>query len=64
MNDEVRIEWDYLSPRNERWIEWYENGKRHLKRVSDELYQSILARCTVNMVKTVVETDDDLDFLN
>ena len=57
----VRIAWDYVSPKGEHWLEWYESGKRHLKRVSEELYLSILARCTVNTVKKV---EDDLDFLN
>lgn len=55
----VVILWDYLSPRDERWLEWLENGKTKMKKVTDDFYQSIKAR--VEQPKQ--ETEDDLSFL-
>ena len=59
MSEEVTITWDFLSPRNERWLEWYENGKRHLKRVTEEVYQAILARTSRNDARTIVADEDE-----
>jgi hypothetical protein len=52
----IQIIWDYLSPRNERWCEWVdENGKTHLKRVTEEEYAVITAKPTES---------SELDFLS
>ena len=41
----VRIIWDYISPRKEHWLEWCdENGKTHLRRVTQDEYYDILEK--------------------
>ncbi len=47
----VQIIWDFVSPRAEHWLEWTEGKSTHLRRVSEEEYQEVLAKA-------------DLDFLN
>ncbi len=56
----VVILWDYFSPRNERWLEWMENGKTKMKKVTEEFYQSIKAR----VAQPKQETENDLSFLD
>ena len=47
------ITWDYVSPRGEHWLEWFADGRRHLQRVTEEMYEAIKAKF-----------NEELDFLN
>jgi len=58
---EVSIIWDYTSPRGDKWTEWIENGRTHMRRVTEEFYQELLKRATI-AVKP--KKEDEWDFLN
>ena len=52
-----RIIWDYVSPRNEHWLEWDDGKQTHLKRVSQEEYKAVKGG-------NVQKNEENLDFLN